>query len=200
MVKAQFKEEPITLKALSIERLPVTVQGISPLIMHKWSEKAIKMMLDKQMKKAVKGRETKNPKEDVEACIYRDSDGDVCIPTNMFKQAIVSAVRNVEGLTMTIVRGALFVIGDKDGNTKLKYSDMVSRQDMVRVGMGSADIRFRPEFRNWETSFMVDFNPQVISAEQIINLINLAGFSVGICEWRPEKNGDFGRFQVIGNK
>ena len=197
MPARQSKEESLTLKALSIEQMSVSVKGISPLIMHKWSEKAIKMMLDKQMKKAVKGREKKNPKEDVEACTYRDSDGDVCIPSNMFKQAIVGAVRNVEGLTMTIVRGALFVTGDKDGNIKLKYGEMVPRQDMVRVSMGSADIRFRPEFRDWSATMTIQYNPQVISAEQIINLVNLAGFSVGICEWRPEKNGDFGRFQVV---
>ena len=120
MVKTQSKEESITLMPLSIQKMLVKVKGISPLIMHKWSEKAMKMMLDKQMKKAVSGRDAKNPEEDVESCIYRDRDKEVCVPSNMFKQAIVGAVRNVEGLTMTIVRGALFVTGDVDGNIKLK--------------------------------------------------------------------------------
>jgi hypothetical protein len=36
----------------------------------------------------------------------------------------------------------------------------------------------------------------MISDEQIVNLFWRAGYQVGIGDWRPEKNGDFGRFTV----
>ena len=32
--------------------------------------------------------------------------------------------------------------------------------------------------------------------DQIINLINMGGFSNGVGEWRPEKDGQFGTFHV----
>jgi hypothetical protein len=42
----------------------------------------------------------------------------------------------------------------------------------------------------------VRFNANVLSAAQIVNLFNTAGFGVGIGEWRPEKDGQFGMFHV----
>jgi len=35
-----------------------------------------------------------------------------------------------------------------------------------------------------------------MSLEQIINCINAGGYTVGIGEWRPEKDGNFGMFHV----
>jgi hypothetical protein len=43
---------------------------------------------------------------------------------------------------------------------------------------------------------MVKHNANVMSAEQILNLFSTAGFAVGVGEWRPERDGQFGRFHV----
>jgi hypothetical protein len=42
----------------------------------------------------------------------------------------------------------------------------------------------------------VTFNAGKFSAEQVLNLLQYAGFSCGLGEWRPEKNGDSGTFEV----
>jgi hypothetical protein len=70
------------------------------------------------------------------------------------------------------------------------------REDMVRVGMGSADLRYRGEFKEWKTTFSIRFNKNVLSIEQIVLLFNTAGFAIGVGEWRPEKNGSHGMFHV----
>src|SRR3990167_9976043 len=191
---------PTTLKfeipAPNIKSLSVEIEGTSPLIFHRWSEKAKQMILDKQMKKATKGRETKNPEKDVEESYYKDSEGRIAFPALCIKQAMVNAVRNVEGGTMTLLRGSVFVAGDKDGLIPVNYKKKMGRSDMVRVGKGSADIRFRGQVNDWSMKFTIKFNADVISAEQVLNLLNIAGFSCGLGEWRPEKSGDFGTFQV----
>jgi len=51
----------VTLPPLNIQTVSVTLIGDTPLIVHRWSEKAKKQMLDKQTKKATAGREAKDP-------------------------------------------------------------------------------------------------------------------------------------------
>jgi hypothetical protein len=70
------------------------------------------------------------------------------------------------------------------------------REDMVRVGMGTADIRYRPEFTEWSVKLPIKYNADAISLDQLVNLFTLAGFGVGVGEWRPERDGQYGMFHV----
>jgi hypothetical protein len=81
----------------------------------------------------------------------------------------------------------------------IEGGEPVMREDMVRIGMGTADIRYRGEFKRWWTTIDVKHNANVMSAEQVVNLFNTAGFAVGVGEWRPERDGQFGRFHVAGD-
>lgn len=97
---------------------------------------------------------------------------------------------------MSRASGAFHVIGDL---VEIKGSRPAMRTDFVRVGRFSqrtADIRYRAEFKEWRVDLRILYNMRVISKEQIAHLLNLAGFSVGIGDWRPEKGGQFGMFEV----
>lgn len=181
----------IELPPLDIRTVTFMLIGDSPLIVHAWSEKAKRQMLDKQMKKATKGREAKDPEADYEACFYRTDTGAYAFPAIGVKAAMVAAARFVDA-KMTVLRGALHI----DAEMLEVIGKPRPREDMVRVGMGTADIRYRPEFPDWRMPVTIKFNSSVISAEQIANLLNNAGFGVGIGEWRPERNGSYGRFHV----
>jgi len=172
--------------------MDITLIGDSALISHRWSEKAKKEMLDKQMKVAKTAKQAKDPEQDYRDSLYIDPDGGYGFPCVAFKAAAVGACRFVDGIKMTEARGAFHVVGELahiDGEPEM-------REDMVRVGMGTADIRYRGEFKTWRTILTVAYNADAISTGQIINLFNLAGFGVGVGEWRPEKDGSYGRFHV----
>jgi hypothetical protein len=183
--------QQIVLPALRIEVVQLMLVGDSPLIVHAWSEKAKRQMLDKQMKRAKQAKEAKDPEADYQACFYRTPTGAYGFPAIGVKAAMVGACRFVE-MKMTEARGAFHI--DEEMLTVIGEPQL--REDMVRVGMGTADIRYRPEFRKWRIPVAVKFNGNAISAEQIANLLNTAGFAIGIGEWRPERNGSYGRFHV----
>lgn len=190
---AQKKQgEAITLPALNVKAVQLTVIGDSPLIVHAWSRKAKEQILAKQMKKAGGKKEAKDPEKDYSECFYYTPDGAYGFPAVGFKSAMVGACRFLDGIPMTVARGALHV----ERETVPVTGEPRPREDMVRVGMGTADIRYRPEFPEWSADLIVRYNADVLSAEQVTNLLNLAGFSIGIGEWRPERNGQFGRFHV----
>jgi len=183
----------IEIPNLTNKRVSMTVVSKTPLIVHAWSEKALRQMRDKQQGAAKLKKAPKDPKEDFEGAKYKDEKGRDCVRAAFFKNAIVSACRYAEDLKMTVIRGALFVEGDM---LPIKFKKCQMREDTVRVGMGTADLRYRPEYSDWSVDLIVEYNSTVLTPAQIVNLVRLAGFSVGICEWRPEKNGDFGRFEV----
>lgn len=198
--------ETVVVKGLNIISVPITIEGVTPLIMHAWSHKQMKAMLDKQMKKAAKGRDAKNPAQDFMDCLYfigekPKSPGELMenpesfqygFPAVGFKAAAVSAATQLTGLTKVFLRGAFHIAGEF-----VEIHGIPSmREDMVRVGMGTSDIRHRAEFKEWTATLPVRMNGDTMSAEQLVNLFNQAGFSVGVGDWRPERDGTFGQFRV----
>lgn len=209
----------IEIKPINIVTTTVRIAGDTPLIMHRWSEKAKRMILEKQMKKTKSSaKEAKNPIEDFIESIYwmegkpseytEEAFEEACrngarfgFPVTAIKQATISsAYRN--GLTkdMASLRGAFFIAGEgSELLAEVKGCTPTMREDMVRVGMGVADIRFRGEFSGWYMDLQVSYNANgAYTLDQIINLINVGGFSCGIGEWRPEKDGNYGMYHVAG--
>lgn len=194
----QTKDIQIKIPAPNIQMLTVTIEGTAPLICHQWSEKAKKMIKDKQAGEKKKVRELRNPEEEYKSSYYKNSNGEIAFPALCIKQAMVNAARNIEGVTMTILRGSIFVKGDHLGLITVDYKSERMREDMVRLGGMSnpADIRYRGELSDWSMKIVIEHNADVISAPMVLNLLNTAGFACGLGEWRPEKNGDKGTFRV----
>ena len=62
------------------------------------------------------------------------------------------------GMVMKDTQTAFFVQADDEETQLVRiYGDSRMRQDMVRVGMGSADVRFRPEYPTWEANLIKVF-------------------------------------------
>jgi hypothetical protein len=178
--------------------IELRVQGTSPLVMHKWSEKAKAQMRRKHAGDKSKNRDVRDPEAECESATYRLSDERVGIPAVAFKKAMITATDKDMGLPKTLVRKGLFIHADESDLIAIETPGVKMREDVVRVGMGSTDLRYRPEFREWGATLRLDFDQDLLTAESVVNLLNRAGFGVGIGENRPEKGGDWGRFEVVG--
>lgn len=183
----------ITIPELRKESISIRLIGDSPLIVHRFSEKARKEMLDKMTGQAKSGREPYDPQAEYESSMYRMEDGTPGFPAVAFKAAAVDAA-NDAGIQKVLARRAFHVIGE----LVPIYGTPVMREDVVRVGMGTSTVRHRAEFKKWEVVIDVVYNAGIISMAQLINLFQIAGFGVGVGEWRPQKDGTFGTFHVAG--
>lgn len=203
------KEVGIELPRLDIRMMDVTVVGDSPLIVHSWSEKAKREMLGKQMKSAKGAKEAKDPRADFESSLYRLGDDAFGFPSIGFKAAAVTACTSVAGITKVAARQAFHILGEdvdvrgafegtsaRQNLVRIEGRPPTMREDMVKVGMGTADLRYRGEFADWYAVLSVRYNANVLSESQILNIINVAGFAVGVGEWRPERDGMSGMFHV----
>jgi len=190
-------EKKITLQRLEQTELEIKVVGTTPLISHAWSQKAKEMMLAKQRGETVV-KLPKDPEQDFKDSIYRLTDGGYGFPATGFKNATVSGARLYKGsVTMTALRPMLYVVPDDryTGLVEIK-GDPTIREDMVRLESGVADIRFRAEYKDWSATLRVRFPSHMIDESAVVALVD-AGGSTGIGDWRPEKSGIFGTYQVV---
>ena len=182
----------IELPPLKIDTASITLIGDSELISHRWSEKAKKEIRDKQTKQAKQARAAKDPEAEYKESLYPYPGGGYGFPAVAFKSAAVDACSHIQNVTKVEARGAFHIAGDL---VKIE-GEPAMREDMVRIGMGVADLRYRGGFKEWRTTFTIRYNANVISLSQILNLFNTAGFAIGVGEWRPQRDGSSGMFHV----
>jgi hypothetical protein len=224
---AAKKTASIEIKPMELQTVEFSIVGITPLIIHAWSEKAKRMMLDKQTGKATKSKhEIKIPVNDfMNACYWlteKPEDGATDeeaeqnfnaaisagakfgFPVTGIKQSVImGAKRGGLDVVATELRGSFFLEGITEHSTvdiaEIIGDAPIMREDMVKVGGMSktADIRYRPEFRNWEIPLRMTYNVNgKYSLEQLLNCFNVGGFVCGIGEWRPERDGQMGMYKL----
>ena len=207
---AKAEKELVEIKPLEIQRVKLQIVGDSPLIVHAWSDKAKKMMLDAQMGVTkTKAKEKRNPYEEFINSLYwiegkpdeatpeafAEAVGNGAkwgFPVGAIKMAANSAAYRMKWVKNQMeLRGAYFLKSEYGDMAEIKGCVPEVREDMVRIGQGSADLRYRGQFASWYMDFILEYNASgAMTLEQIVNCINAGGFACGIGEWRPEKDGD----------
>lgn len=199
-----MKTQSKTVEVLEFQIREVTIPivGISPLIVHKFSEKAMKIIQDKQAGKAKnKKHDARDPESDFENAKHKSVLGWDGFPAAGFKAAMTRGAKMI-GMVMKDTQTAFFVNADCEETQLVRiYGDCRLRTDQVRVGMGAADIRYRPEYPQWTAELSIEFNSGILSVEQIYQMVKAAGYGCGIGEMRPEKGKfNYGRFKLANEQ
>lgn len=179
----------------------------SPLVVHMLTEKARKEIKDKQEKKARKAKEARNPHEEFLAARYLDNKGRECVLAGGLKKAIITAASAHQDLTKVALRQALFIdVPDNPGSPFIpieKHDGTLAigefREDPVTIGINTRSLAYRPGYNEWQLRIRIEYNPRLVSLEQLTSLLYQAGWGVGICEGRPEKSSalGWGRFVIV---
>ena len=218
---ATKKEEVVaTIKPIEIKEVGIRIVGDNSLIVHAWSEKARRMMIETQTKTTrTKARPIRRPFEEFVDSMYwltekpvADTDEELeelfgkaiangakfGFPVGAIKQAANSAAYRLGWVrNQMALRGTYFIKTEYGEYAEIKGCVPEPREDMVRVGMGSADLRYRGEFCDWYMDCIIKYNANGdLTLEQILNCINAGGYACGIGEWRPERDGTNGMFHV----
>ncbi len=196
--------QTVEIQRLRKSEHKVAIVGQSMLVTHKWSQKAIKQIRDKKAGSRSRIREVCVPEEEFEAATYKLEDGTFGVPTMSVKCAVISAAHKDLGVTKIAIRQGLFLFDDGydidegKGLLRIHDSERVMREDLVRVVGGAPDLRYRPSWApGWRLELRMLIDEDKLTATSVINLLERAGFGVGLCEGRPEKSGgEWGRFQV----
>lgn len=176
-----------------LRRITVRIKGVTPLICSN-GQQALEALLDDRNGKAKTKRIT-DPEKAFRASLYEIEPGKYGFPTGGVARALRDASVRFTDKKGTVVVGAIRLLADL---LPIEGAEPWRREDFVRHGGRTPDIAYRACFDKWALSVPVIYNAEVISEAQVVTLFSLAGFSVGIGAWRPEKNGSFGQFEVEG--
>ena len=133
-----------------------------------------------------------------EIALYVTADGKPTIPAAALRACIETGARKLkqgpqvrEGLLVHKIEE--FIYDHKLGSTVAELSK--STQFVVPVVVQRARIlRTRAKFDDWAVVFTVEVDDELIDKQQLETWLDIAGRRIGLCDWRPEKSGSFGRF------
>ncbi len=179
----------------------VTVQGITPLMLHKFTND----MLEKGPKSA-NGKQELPPKEQAEKCLYKDDKGVCIFPADNLLAALIDAGRYIKvGKRQLSTRGTTIItsflsIVENFIPIKSTHGWRVDARGVVNQATKGRHIAYRPMFDDWELKFTLDVDTNEVSLNTVRAIIDRAGKCIGIGVMRPSRKGRYGQFKVISWK
>ncbi len=186
------------------QEITVTIQGISPILLHNGQLANPMNPIVKEMKKLTSVRkktdETHAELSRLEfiGSLYLDRHGNVIIPSEALESCIVDGAKKSKlgksfKSAICVPDDCILDYGPRKTVDELwanpeEYVDVRS----VKVGQ-SRVMRTRPIFRNWKATFAVWLDDEQVDSDQVMKALADAGRQSGLCDFRPK----FGRFEVV---
>ncbi len=187
--------------------IEVELTGITPLLMHS-DRYANPLDPDTQAHKKLTSNRKKTEENQVEIArseymggMYHDEQSGPYIPTQNIRGALIGGAK-LDKLGRQAAR-SVYVL---DARVPLRYVGPRSREelwanpafvDCRSVVVSRARImRYRPKFDGWSLRISLQYNPEDLEEGQLLTALSKAGDLIGLCDYRPEKGGTFGRFRV----
>lgn len=171
-----------------MEKVMVRIEGVSPLLQHRFSGDGD---LPPEAKLVAGKQDYKN---EWEAALYQLDDGTIYQPAEHLENSMIKAAANFQipgkgkKTYKDLVKSAIFI---DPVCIPHKLQDFAVDMRAVRVNRGRV-IRQRPRFDKWALEFSITCTEPQLPLKVIRQIIDYAGQYVGIGDYRPK----FGRFVV----
>lgn len=183
-----------------MKTIQVEIRGITPLLIHRFTEESESEKSSRKMKV----RQT-DPREEATKNAYIAKDGtfyfsSFSIPSTMGGAGSNHKMKGSRKSLRFVVPSAVRMTSDTvtilNGEGPAKNFEVDSRPVTIPATKGKI-MRHRPRFNQWGAKFEMTVNDDLLSVDDAHTLLNEAGLSIGIGDFRPEKRGPFGTFRVI---
>jgi len=170
-----------------LQKVNVTIEGISPLLMHRYPLEPVEA-LDK-----------KAPAEQAEIAAYRNPEsGKLYVQGYAVQRALVSGGTFSKGRGRASlqkqVAASILVTPEEIPLEPQEY--IIDARPVVIPSTRGRIVRYRPRFEQWELRFNIEYENDLITEPQLKQIVIDTGTRVGLLDFRPEKKGMFGRFQI----
>lgn len=208
------KKEVIKIKPFKKEAIAVTIKGDCDLILNKMTDEAIEDIKTKQTKSSKGTKEPINMWQrliggihwmDGKVTEYTEESYYDALQNNRIgydasgikKGLCDAAVRVLGESKSTIINANIQVIPEKYNLVPIKFGESSIDESVITNWKGNAFLTYRTVLSDWTCEFVVEYLPDNISRDQVIELIQAMGFAGGIGAHRVGlKGGTNGKFHV----
>ena len=186
--------------------IEIVIRGIAHLICNNWQTKHGEVR-ESRIDPKIFGQQTSQ--EQFSNALYTvegredwtDSKiGKYGMPAYLVRLACLSAAKSLKDWDLvTAVRGCFFT---DDVIAPISKVKPLPRKDNVNVDIrhrgSKMMMKWRAQFdKGWEMTVPAKLDKDHLSVAQLASLLERAGTTVGIGEWRPEREGKFGKFRLM---
>jgi hypothetical protein len=174
-------------------RLAVRVTGTAPLMMHRWTTKAITQMVGK----AAGQEQPKTPKDltaEYEQSHFRNEKGVLAMPMRIVKASIIDGAIVTDGaVSKADLKRTLRVVGH---TSPIRTKSPLEMDCRIASNNGSPDMRARAVVpTGYHFDVVLQFTSP-LTPDKVVAAFEGAGSCIGLCEMRPEKGGEYGTFSI----
>lgn len=202
--KADASTEVVEIQPIILNTMTFRLLGLTPLIMHKQSQKMKRELLlpSRKNKAALQQTEKHNPYEEFRASAYISSmRGDksyLHFPGGAFKRAISECAVDIPGAAKAQIGRLVSINSTSIDIYGLPYLHFM----MARLGgqNKTPDPRFRCALKEWACEITLNFVASILTPASLANLVSAAGVIRGVGDGRVEKGAlDFGQFRIVAD-
>jgi hypothetical protein len=175
-----------------MKKYKVEITGITPLLQNKPAEYGFN-------EQWVEKKASTDWEKEALQKLYVDSEGQIYQPATHIERALIEAGKKVKvkgqgKATYSKLFGSMASIEEFELVHGIQDYEIFKCLVVIPSTNGRV-IRYRPMFKKWKLSFHVEAEDE-IPCDVIKESLEIAGKYVGIGDWRPEKKGKYGKFQV----
>lgn len=195
------KSQTVSIKPPNFGVATFQVEGIAPLVIHRFSAKTKAQMKDKmetgKAASSKRNREAKATDDLFQEARYRSAEGWDGFNASSIRAAMISACRLV-GFKMTLAKLSVFVEADGVDATEpqiplIRIEGTATKQeDMARVETGQPYVTVRAAYHGWKARIRIRYDADQFTLQDVTNLISRVGLQVGIGEGRPDSKNSAG--------
>lgn len=191
------KKTQESIPPLDLGIVEVMICGDTPLLTDAKPERMFDEIRDGNIGAAKGGKRKPKPEDWLEKLYVIDARKKrYGFPVSGLMKAIVEAATTI-GAFKTDTRKAFYVRGSFDHPRVGELVEIVAKPPIMREDqIKGGNLCYRAMFQAWKIKLTIEYDKAQITPAQVVNLLNRAGFAVGIGNWRKEKGGTFGRFHV----
>lgn len=185
-----------------MKQIIVTIEGISPLLVHSFTD-AAQQDATKGSRTAIVGGDKGTPMEQAEGVLYKGNDGEPIIPSpNLFRCIIDAGKYFKSGKSKVTTQKSSMIpacLSILELLIPIEHREpwTVDARPVRIPSTGGRILRYRPCFNDWRLTFTLEIDTEMLAPKLAREILDAAGKRVGLGDFRPDCKGPFGKFVVV---